>query len=133
MKIYLEVIMEVYKVGGCVRDTIMGLTPNDIDYVVVGSNPQEMLDNGFTLVGASFPVFLDENGDEYALARTERKSGKGYSGRIVEYDIDATLENGIVVKCLDGKLLQKFINSGVIIDKEYAIDDLMELLRHICQ
>ena len=71
----------IYLVGGFVRDHFMGKIPKDKDYVVVGSSPEEMLSLGFKQVGADFPVFLHpETGDEYALARTERKSGVGYQG-----------------------------------------------------
>lgn len=71
----------IYLVGGFVRDHFMGVEPKDKDYVVVGSNPQEMLDLGFTQVGTDFPVFLHHvTKDEYALARTERKTGTGYKG-----------------------------------------------------
>lgn len=77
--------MQVYKVGGYVRDTLMGRKPKDVDYVVVGSSQSELLDLGFEQVGADFPVFLHpETGDEWALARTERKSGTGYHGFTVE-------------------------------------------------
>ena len=66
--------MEIYLVGGAVRDKLMGLDPKDKDYVVVGSSPEEMLSLGYKQVGADFPVFLHpETGDEYALARTEVK------------------------------------------------------------
>ena len=65
--------MKIYKVGGCVRDKFLGKEPNDIDYVVVGSTIEEMLSLGYKQVGKDFPVFLNENGDEYALARTEKK------------------------------------------------------------
>lgn len=73
--------MKAYLVGGAVRDTLMGKEPSDRDYVVVGSTPEEMLLRGFEQVGASFPVFLHpKTGEEYALARTERKTGSGYLG-----------------------------------------------------
>lgn len=78
--------MQIYKVGGCVRDMLMGVEPKDIDYVVVGSNVDEMLQSGYKMGGISFPVFRDENGDEYALARKETKTGAGYVG--FEFDID---------------------------------------------
>ena len=72
---------QVFLVGGAVRDLLMGLEPKDFDFVVVGSSPEEMLSLGFTQVGADFPVFLHPaTGDEFALARTERKMGHGYTG-----------------------------------------------------
>ena len=70
--------MEVFLVGGAVRDYLLGKTSNDRDYVVVGSTPEEMLAKGFKQVGNDFPVFLNEKGEEYALARTERKTGNGH-------------------------------------------------------
>jgi tRNA nucleotidyltransferase (CCA-adding enzyme) len=85
----------IYLVGGFVRDHFMGRTPKDKDYLVVGSSPEEMLSLGFILVGASFPVFLHpETGDEYALARTERKSGTGYKGFECDWE-DVTLEEDL--------------------------------------
>ena len=70
---------KVYKVGGAVRDKVMGKQSSDEDFVVVGASPEEMLAAGFEQVGADFPVFLHpETKDEYALARMERKSGHGY-------------------------------------------------------
>lgn len=72
---------KIYLVGGAVRDTLLGIPIHDKDYVIVGASVQDMLDAGFTQVGASFPVFLDPvHKEEYALARTERKTGKGYTG-----------------------------------------------------
>lgn len=87
--------MKIYEVGGCVRDRIMDLMPNDIDYVVVGSTPSEMLSLGYKQVGKDFPVFLHpKTGDEYALARRERKIGAGYTG--FEFDIDGiTIEDDL--------------------------------------
>jgi len=73
--------MKVYLVGGAVRDKLLGLEPKEKDWVVVGSSPQEMLARGFKQVGKDFPVFIHpKTGEEYALARTERKSGHGYTG-----------------------------------------------------
>jgi len=87
--------MQIYVVGGAVRDVILGLTPKDIDYVVVGSTVDEMLALNYTRVGADFPVFLDINGDEYALARTERKTGDGYHG--FDWDVSSvTLEEDLM-------------------------------------
>ena len=75
---------KIFEVGGCVRDEILNLTPKDRDYVVVGateSDIQEMISQGYSLVGNDFPVFLHpETKEEYALARVERKVGHGYNG-----------------------------------------------------
>ena len=76
-----ELNKKVWLVGGAVRDKLLGLQPQDLDFVVVNSTPEEMLSEGFTQVGADFPVFLHpDTGQEYALARTERKTGSGYLG-----------------------------------------------------
>lgn len=73
--------MDIYKVGGYVRDTLLGLSPKDIDYVVVNSSPKEMLELGFEIVGNDFPVFIHpETREEYALARKEIKTTAGYNG-----------------------------------------------------
>ncbi len=88
--------MKTYLVGGAVRDMLMGLGPKDRDYVVVGSSPEEMLTSGFSQVGADFPVFLHpETGDEYALARREKKTGTGYLGFTSEFGADVTLEEDL--------------------------------------
>lgn len=88
--------MEIYKVGGAVRDELLGNAPKDIDFVVVGATPQQMLNLGYTQVGADFPVFLHpESKAEYALARTERKSGRGYNGFEVHAAPDVTLEEDL--------------------------------------
>jgi tRNA nucleotidyltransferase (CCA-adding enzyme) len=88
--------VETYLVGGAVRDMLLGLEPRDRDYVVVRSTPEEMLSLGFKQVGADFPVFLHpDTGEEYALARTERKSGHGYGGFVVHADPDVTLEQDL--------------------------------------
>ena len=73
--------MKIYLVGGAVRDKLLGIEPKEKDWVVVGSTPQEMKKNGFKQVGKDFPVFIHpKSGEEYALARTERKSGHGFTG-----------------------------------------------------
>lgn len=88
--------MDIYLVGGAVRDIIMGKDPKDYDYVVVGSSPEEMLSLGFQQVGADFPVFLHpKSGDEYALARTERKTGKGYHAFETDASSSVTLEEDL--------------------------------------
>ncbi|MNC11376.1 Multifunctional CCA protein [compost metagenome] len=85
---------QFYVVGGAVRDAILGVKPTDIDYLVVGATPEWMLENGYTQVGADFPVFL-KNGEEYALARTERKTGAGYHGFETNSDPSVTLEQDL--------------------------------------
>ena len=73
--------MKVYKVGGAVRDSLLGVDASDNDWVVIGSSPEEMISKGYKPIGKDFPVFLHpETKEEYALARTERKSGTCYHG-----------------------------------------------------
>ena len=86
--------MKTYLVGGAVRDMLMGMDPKDKDYVVVGSTPEQMLADGFEKVGADFPVFL-RDGEEYALARREKKTGTGYLGFTSEFGNDVTLEEDL--------------------------------------
>jgi tRNA nucleotidyltransferase (CCA-adding enzyme) len=89
--------MQVYKVGGAVRDRLLGLPVTDIDRVVVGATTEEMLAQGFRPVGADFPVFLHpKTGEEYALARTERKSGRGYGGFTFHANPEVTLEEDLI-------------------------------------
>src|SRR5574343_1287122 len=89
--------MQIFIVGGAVRDALMGLKPADFDYVVVGATPAQMLEQGYKQVGADFPVFLHpETGDEYALARTERKSGQGYHGFTFYASPAVTLEDDLI-------------------------------------
>lgn len=109
---------EVYLVGGAVRDKRLGVPVTDRDYVVVGATPDEMTARGFKPVGADFPVFLHpETKEEYALARTERKSGRGYKGFTVYAAPDVTLEDDLrrrdltvnaMAETLDGRLIDPF-------------------------
>src|SRR5690348_9708621 len=88
--------MRTYLVGGAVRDKLLGRPVVDHDHVVVGVRPEEMLARGYRPVGKDFPVFLHpETSEEYALARTERKSGRGYHGFVVHADPDVTLEQDL--------------------------------------
>ena len=122
--------MKIYEVGGCVRDRIMGLIPNDLDYVVVGSNPAEMLSLGYKQVGNDFPVFLHPHtGDEYALARRERKTGAGYGG--FDFDVHGVTieEDGREIQTLDKDLLREFLDAGFKLDQEYDIETLMKFFR----
>ena len=87
--------VKCYLVGGAVRDILMGRAPQDKDFVVIGANHQWMIDNGFSHVGQSFPVYLHpETGDEYALARREKKTGFGYTGFEVDVE-NVTLEEDL--------------------------------------
>lgn len=87
--------MKIYLVGGAVRDQLLGVPVKDFDWVVVGATPQAMLDRGYLPVGADFPVFLDPvSGEEYALARQERKTGDGYHGFATETN-GVTLEEDL--------------------------------------
>ena len=88
--------MKKYQVGGAVRDGILQLPVTERDWVVVGATPQDMLAQGYQQVGKDFPVFLHpESREEYALARTERKSGQGYTGFICYSSPEVTLEEDL--------------------------------------
>ena len=88
--------MKTYLVGGAIRDRLLGFQPKERDWVVVGSSPQEMKSQGFRQVGKDFPVFIHpKTGEEYALARTERKSGHGYSGFKFDTNSNVTLEQDL--------------------------------------
>ncbi len=108
----------VYQVGGSVRDRLLGLPAGDRDFVVVGSTPEELLRRGFRPVGREFPVFLHpDSGDEFALARTERKHGRGYRGFVFRTGPEVTLEEDLARRDLtinamaaapDGRLIDPF-------------------------
>ncbi len=93
----IDLNMKIYQVGGAVRDRLLGLAVQDIDYVVVGATPQQMIDAGYRPVGKDFPVFLHPTTHaEYALARTERKSAPGYHGFVFHCAPDVTLEEDLL-------------------------------------
>ena len=88
--------MKLYKVGGAVRDSLMGVRPSDTDWVVIGSSPEEMISKGYKPIGKDFPVFLHpKTNEEYALARTEKKTGTGYGGFTFYYGADVSLEEDL--------------------------------------
>ena len=88
--------MEIYKVGGAVRDSLMGVKPSDTDWVVIGSSPEEMISGGYKPIGKDFPVFLHpKTNEEFALARTEKKTGTGYGGFTFYYGADVSLEEDL--------------------------------------
>lgn len=125
-------------VGGAIRDTLMGLPVNDIDYVVVGASPEEMITKGFRPVGKDFPVFLHpETQAEYALARTERKTGKGYKGFLFYADPSVTLEEDLERRDLTINAMAQEVDEdgkwfGPIIDPYNGQQDLAtKLFRHI--
>ena len=124
--------MQTYLVGGAVRDKLLGIPVKDRDWVVVGATPEEMLAQGFKAVGKDFPVFLHpETKEEYALARTERKSGKGYKGFTFHTSPDVTLEEDLQRRDLTINAIAED-ESGNIIDPYNGEADIKQgLLRHI--
>ena len=124
--------MEVYLVGGAVRDHLLGLAVVDHDYVVVGATPDAMKQQGFKEVGKDFPVFLHpETGEEYALARTERKSSRGYKGFDVNFSSDITLEQDLQRRDLSINAIAQH-EDGTLVDPYKGQKDLqLKVLRHI--
>jgi tRNA nucleotidyltransferase (CCA-adding enzyme) len=114
--------MKVYLVGGAVRDELLGRPAGERDWVVVGATPQQMLDLGYRQVGRDFPVFLHpESGEEYALARTERKTGPGYRGFELSYSPEVTLEDDLKRRDLTiARFLARFEPLGFRIASETA-------------
>lgn len=130
--------MKVYAVGGAIRDTLMGLPVHDIDYVVVGSSVEEMIAQGFRPVGKDFPVFLHpETQAEYALARTERKTGMGYKGFMFYADPTVTLEQDLERRDLTINAMAQEIGAdgkwvGPILDPYNGQQDLAaRVFRHV--
>jgi len=124
--------MQTYLVGGAVRDALMGRPTHDRDYVVVGATPSDMEALGYKNVGESFPVFMDKNGDQYALARKERKIGMGYNGFSVEFDKSITLEDDLYRRDLTINAIAQDLVTGEIIDPHGGQKDLAQkVLRHV--
>ena len=125
--------MKMFLVGGAVRDTYLKRAVSDEDYVVVGATPQEMLDMGFEQVGAAFPVFLHPvTGDEYALARKERKSGPGYHGFEVDFDPNVTLEEDLYRRDFTINAMAIDMDTADLIDPYGGFADLKNrTLRHV--
>ena len=124
--------MQIYKVGGAVRDRLLGKPVTDIDWVVVGASAEQMLAKGFRPVGSDFPVFLHpKTGEEYALARTERKSGHGYGGFVFHASPDVTLEEDLIRRDLTINAMAED-NAGNITDPYHGQQDLeARILRHV--
>lgn len=130
--------MKIYAVGGAIRDSLLGLPVSDVDYVVVGSSPEEMIRLGFTAVGIDFPVFLHpKTKEEYALARTERKTGVGYKGFSFHTSPDVSLEEDLARRDLTINAMAREINEqgeliGPVIDPYGGQQDIEnKVFRHV--
>ena len=130
--------MKIYAVGGAIRDTLMGLPVHDIDYVVVGSSVEEMIAQGYRPVGKDFPVFLHPDTQaEYALARTERKTGLGYKGFMFYADPTVTLEQDLERRDLTINAMAQEVGPdgqwfGPILDPYNGQQDLAaKIFRHV--
>ncbi|MCL2644293.1 MAG: multifunctional CCA addition/repair protein [Betaproteobacteria bacterium] len=124
--------MRAYVVGGAVRDALLGLPVKDRDWVVVGETPEAMIQGGFLPVGRDFPVFLHpETHEEYALARTERKSGHGYTGFVCHAAPDVTLEEDLSRRDLTINAIAREAG-GALVDPYGGVRDLeAKVLRHV--
>ena len=124
--------MKIYIVGGAVRDELLGRTIADRDYVVVGATPQAMLEKGFRPVGKDFPVFLHPGtNEEYALARTERKTGHGYHGFAFHAAPDVTLDDDLARRDLTINAMARAAD-GTLVDPFHGRRDLEAgILRHV--
>ncbi|MBL8352406.1 MAG: multifunctional CCA addition/repair protein [Burkholderiaceae bacterium] len=129
--------MKAYQVGGAVRDRLLGRQDarrsGDRDWVVVGSTPEAMVEAGFTPVGRDFPVFLHpQTREEYALARTERKSGRGYQGFTVMASPEVTLEQDLARRDLTINAIAEDPDTGALVDPFDGRRDLrLKVLRHV--
>jgi tRNA nucleotidyltransferase (CCA-adding enzyme) len=125
--------MKTYLVGGAVRDTLLGRPHTERDYVVVGARPDDLLALGYRPVGKDFPVFLHpQSGDQYALARTERKTGAGYYGFATRSSPDVTLEEDLARRDLTINAMAQPIDGGDVVDPYGGRRDLdARILRHV--
>ena len=124
--------MQIYLVGGAVRDSLLDIPVVDHDWVVVGATPAELLALGYQQVGKDFPVFLNpDSHEEYALARTERKSGQGYTGFTCYAAPDVTLEEDLLRRDLTINAIARSAE-GELIDPYGGVADLQaRVLRHV--
>lgn len=124
--------MKIFLVGGAVRDSLLNYPSSENDWVVVGATPEQMIDQGFKPVGQDFPVFIHpKSGEEYALARTERKSGHGYKGFEFYTSTEVSLEDDLIRRDLTVNAMAQD-NAGNIIDPFGGQQDLeKKLLRHV--
>jgi tRNA nucleotidyltransferase/poly(A) polymerase len=126
--------IQCYICGGAIRDILLCLEPKDIDYVWTGITPDFLLEKGYAPVGADFPVFLDQNGDQHALARKERKVAVGYNGFVCEFDTSVTIEddllrrdltcNSMAVKIEDWETFKITKCKELLIDPYNGLDDI---------
>ncbi|WP_313319136.1 multifunctional CCA addition/repair protein [Stenotrophomonas sp.] len=125
--------MKTYLVGGAVRDSLLGQQPGDRDWVVVGATQAQMESLGFKAVGKDFPVFLHpDSGEEYALARTERKSGRGYRGFVVDADPSVTLEEDLQRRDFTINAIARDEETGELVDPWGGVRDIKQrVLRHV--
>lgn len=124
--------MKVYLVGGAVRDQLLNLAIADRDWVIVGADPQTLLKQGYQQVGKDFPVFLHpKTQEEYALARTERKIGSGYTGFDCYAAPDVTIEQDLQRRDLTVNAIAQ-AEDGSLVDPYHGVDDLNQrILRHV--
>ena len=124
--------MQIYQVGGAVRDGLLGIEVKDRDWVVVGSTPEEMTALGYKTVGRDFPVFIHpDTGEEYALARTERKTGPGYRGFVFDTSGEITLEQDLQRRDITINAIARDEN-GNLIDPFNGRKDLeAKIIRHV--
>src|SRR6478735_7261921 len=124
--------MRTYMVGGAVRDALLGVPVSDHDWVVVGATPQEMIAAGYLPVGKDFPVFLHpQTREEYALARTERKTARGYHGFAFHAEAGVTLEEDLARRDLTINAMAQ-AEDGVVVDPFNGQADLRaKVLRHV--
>lgn len=128
----MKLPFKTYLVGGAVRDRLLGLPVTDRDYVVVGATPDDLIGAGFKQVGADFPVFLHpDSGDEYALARTERKTARGYHGFAVHFSPDVTLEEDLQRRDLTINAMAQAPDGSVIDPYGGQADLAARRLRHV--
>jgi tRNA nucleotidyltransferase (CCA-adding enzyme) len=125
--------MKTYLVGGAVRDALLGRPCTERDYVVVGAQPDDLLALGYRPVGKDFPVFLHpQSGDQYALARTERKTGAGYYGFATHFSPDVTLEEDLARRDLTINAMARLAEGDDVVDPYGGRRDLAaRVLRHV--
>jgi tRNA nucleotidyltransferase (CCA-adding enzyme) len=126
--------MKTYVVGGAVRDSLLGLPQSDRDHVVVGATPDDMVAQGYQPVGKDFPVFLHpDSHEEYALARTERKSGRGYKGFVVHAAPDVTLEEDLLRRDLTINAMAEDAAGQIVDPYGGQVDLAAKRFRHVSE